>query len=169
MTSKKFALAGAVLLDLSKAFETLRCLVGHLNSQIKCLWFHEKFIKIDKSYLSNHWQRTKINAGFSSWAELLLGAPQGSVLGPLFFNICINDLFFSTESTNVCNYADDTTFHACDMDLENFARRLEHGSMVPIEWFEINYIKLNQNKCNFILSGHKYEMQSKQSNGLQRG
>ena len=69
----------------------------------------------------------------------------------------------------MCNYADNTTFHACDMDLENFARRLEHGSMVAIELFEINYIKLNQDKCNFILSGHKYEMQSKQCNGLRRG
>ena len=46
----------------------------------------------------------------------------------------------------MCNYADDTTLHACGMDLENLARRLEHDSMLAIEWFESNYMKLNQDK-----------------------
>ena len=58
----------------------------------------------------------------------------------------------------MCSYADDTTFHACDMDLENLVRRLEHDSMLAIEWFESNYMKLNQDKCHFLLSGHKHEM-----------
>ena len=58
----------------------------------------------------------------------------------------------------MCNYADDTTFHVCDMDLEELDRRLEHESMLTIEWFESNYMKLNQDKCHFLLSGHKHEM-----------
>ena len=55
-------------------------------------------------------------------------------------------MFFLTESTNLCNYADDTTLHACGMDLENLARRLEHDSMLAIAWFESYYMKLNQDK-----------------------
>ena len=42
-----------------------------------------------------------------------------------------------------------TTFHACDSNLENLVRRLEHDSMLAIEWFESNYMKLNKDKCHF--------------------
>ena len=73
------------------------------------------------------------------------------------FNIYINDLFFLTEKTNVCNYADDTTFYACDSDLHYLISRLEHDSVLAIEWFECNYMKLNQDKCHLLISGHKYE------------
>ena len=44
------------------------------------------------------------------------------------------------------------------MDLENLVRRLEHDSMLAIEWFESIYMKLNQDKCHFLLSGQRHEM-----------
>ena len=44
------------------------------------------------------------------------------------------------------------------MDLENLVRRLECDSILVTEWFESNYMKLNQDKCHFLLSGHKHEM-----------
>ena len=59
--------------------------------------------------------------------------------------------------TNVCNYADDTAFHACDLDLKSLITRLEHDAALAIEWFQSNYMMLNQDKCHFLFSGHKYE------------
>ena len=146
---------GAILMDLSKAFDT----INHdlLIAKLHVYGFSKESLKLIKSYLTNRWQRTKLNTGFSKWTEILLGVPQGSVLGPLLFNIYINDLFFLTEKTNVCNYADDTTFYACDSDLQYLISRLKHDSVLAIEWFKCNYMKLNQDKCHLLTLVHKYE------------
>ena len=76
------------------------------------------------------------NKQFSLWKELIQGVPQGSVVDPLLFNIYSKDLFYLAESTNVCNFADDTTFHACDKDLNPLINRLEHDSYLAIELLE---------------------------------
>ena len=120
--------------------------------------FDKQALRLISSYLSKRWQRTKNNQLFSSWVELLQGVPQGSVLGPLLFNIYINDLFFIIEQTDVCNYVDDNTLNACDTSLENLLKRLEHDSSLAIEWFQINYMKLNEDKCPLLVLGFKHEV-----------
>ena len=115
-------------------------------------------MRLIRSYLTERWQRKQINQSFSSWTELLQGVPQGYVLGPLLFNIYINDLFFIIEQTEICNYADDNAINACDMSLENLLRRLEHDLHLAIEWFKQNYMKLNEGKCHLLISGFKHEV-----------
>ena len=95
--------------------------------------FSKESLKLLHSYWSNGWHRTKINKQFSSWQKLIQGVPQGSVLGVLLFSIYLNDLFYIAESTNVCNFADDTTFYACDRDVNSLINRLEHDSYLAIE------------------------------------
>ena len=150
---------GAVLMDLSKGFDTLNH--NLLMAKLHAYGFTTESLKLIESYLTNRWKTTKVNTVFSSWSELLTGVPQGSVLGPLLFNININDffyIFYSTEMTNVCNYADNNTFHACNSDLESHIQRLEHDSILEIEWFESNYMKLNNDKCHLLLSGYNHEV-----------
>ena len=66
-------------------------------------------------------------------------------------------MFYLAESTNICNFADDTTFYAYDKDLNALIRRLAHDSYLAIEWFENNSMKLNKDKCHLLVSAFKYE------------
>ena len=141
---------GAVLMDLSKVFNTIK--YDLLIAKLYAYGFNKESLKLLHNYLSNRWHRTKVNKQFSSWQDLTQGVPQGSVLGPLLFNIYLNDLFYLAESTNVCNFADDTIFYARDKDLNSLINRLEHDIYLAIEWFENNSMKLNQDKCHVLVS-----------------
>ena len=142
-------------MDLSKAFG----IINHdlLISKLHACDFDKSSLKLLFSYLNNRWHRTKINQNFSSWEELLQAVAQGSILGPLLFNSYLNDLFHLTESTEVCNFADDTKFFACDKNLNSLTKRLEHDSLLAVEWFQNNNMKLNQDKCHLLVSGYKHE------------
>ena len=83
---------GELLTDLSKAFDCL----SHelLIAKLHAYGFDLPALKLIQSYLSNRKQRTKINATYSSWEEILFGVPQGSILSPSLFNIFLCDLFW---------------------------------------------------------------------------
>ena len=142
-------------MDLSKAFGT----INHelLIAKIHAYGFSKESLDLILDYLFDRWKRTKISGNVSYCAELLQGVPQGSVLGSLLFNIYINDLFYLTEMTDVCIFADDTTFFACDSDLKHLMERLKHNAKLVIKWFENNYMKLNEDKCHLLVAGHRYE------------
>ena len=143
---------GAVMMDLSKAFDCLRH--DLLIAKLHAYGFSHDALPLIYSYLHNRQQRVKVNGSFSSLKQLTLGVPQGSVLGPLLFNIYINDLLFSLNNTDVCNYADDTTLFACDIDTDSVAATLELDSARAIKWFSDNYMKLNEDKCHLLTFGN---------------
>ena len=108
------------------------------------------------SYLSNRKQRIKINNVFSSWKGLILGVPQGTVLGPFAFQH-LPKWFIFLKDVGICNFAEDTTTYISDKSLENVLKSLEKNSMLPIRCFENNYMKLNTDKCRLIVLGYKHE------------
>ena len=63
------------------------------------------------SYLKNRKQRTKIDSVYSSWEEILFGVPQGSILGPLLFNIFLCDIFYMMNDTDFASYPDINTLY----------------------------------------------------------
>ena len=147
--------AGGVLMDLSKALNT----INHplLLAKLHAYGFSKQSLAIICSYLPNRKQTMFFNNVVSSWKNFILSVPQGSVLGPLLFNIHLNDLFFFLKDVGVCNFADDTTTYISDESLENVLKSLKKNSMLPIRWFENNYLKLNTDKCHLLLSGYKHE------------
>ena len=138
-------------MDLSKAFDCL----DHelLLAKLDAYGFSKNALCFIHSYLTDREQRVKVNGAFSEWQETRLGVPQGSILGPLLFNIYINDLFYLLKDTDICNYADDTTIYVCDNQLENIQSRLEQDALKLSGWFRENYMKLNDDKCHLHVFG----------------
>ena len=151
----KKGFSGAVLMDLSKTFDT----INHelLIAKLDAYAFSKKSLELILDYLSNRLQHVKINSTFSSWSEITQGVPQGSVVGPLLFNIYLNDLFFLLDDIDICNFAEDTTPNVCDMELKVVLDKLENCSELAIAWFKSNYIKLNEEKCELLVRGYRFE------------
>ena len=81
----------SLLNGLSKTFDYL--IHDHTVAKLHTYGFLIESLKLINSYLTEHKQRVKMNDQFSSWLDILVGVPQGSILGLLLFNICLCDTF----------------------------------------------------------------------------
>ena len=97
----------AMFIDLSKVFDTM----NHdlLIAKLGAYGFQKDALSFMKSYLTKRRQRVRVNSNFSAWERIISGVPQGSILGPLLFNIFLNDLFLLVKNSELSNYADDNT------------------------------------------------------------
>ena len=89
-------------------------------------------------YILNLKERTKVGSSYSSWENIISGVPQGSILGPLLFNIFLCDLFLEHEECCFPNYADDTTPYVVANNTEEVIENLINVTQKLFTWFANN-------------------------------
>ena len=73
-------------------------------------------------------------------------------MGPLLFNIYINDIFYFVENSELANYADDNTPYTVENTIDSLLECLHKDSSVLIKWFKDNFLQLNPDKCKLLIS-----------------
>ena len=142
-------IVGAVLMDLSKAFD---CLPHELLiAKLSAYGFDKNTLNFFYSYLKERKQCVCIKGKSSMFLEILAGVPQGSILGPVLFNIFLNDFIDIFKNTDPNNFADDNTLSAFANNLNNLIEKLESDSDKAIEWFTDNHMIANPDKFKAII------------------
>ena len=139
---------GVLLTDLSKTFDCLdhELLIAKLNAYGFSLALRLR------NYLSNRRQRTRIGDLLSDWFEVILGVPQGSILGSLLVNIFLADLFLVLKDVNIAKFADDNTPITSANNIDDLIDSLEKVSSSLFKWFKDNLFKCNPDKCHLSVS-----------------
>ena len=145
-------------MDLSKAFDS----VNHdlLFAKLEAYGLDNNTVCFMRRYRTNRLQRCKINNSFSEWMKISAGVPQGSILGPLIFNIFINNIFLWLQKCDLANYADFSTMYASEKRVSTVIDSLNHEFTILSKWFYNNFMVLIPDKCSLMLLGVDKSLQT---------
>ena len=141
-------IVGAVLMDLSKAFDC----IPHdlLIAKLHAYGFDISALCYIYSYLKGRMQSVRINNIYSIYLLIVSGVPQGSILGPIFFNVFINDFIFFLKQSDPFNFADDNTLSAFAKTLRELVIILERECNIAVDWLNFNHMLANPSKFHAI-------------------
>lgn len=138
----------AVFLDLAKAFDT----VNHdlLLRKLGAYGIRGLGNDLIRSYLAQRFQQVRINSKLSEELEVGCGIPQGTVLGPILFQIYINTIFTLNVPGEIVSYADDTELIVADVTWDEARNRAETALQQISYWLRSNLLTLNTDKTKFL-------------------
>ena len=138
-------------IDLSKTLDTLSFDI--LLYKLNYYGINDNAFKLLKNYLTNRKQYVVYNSQNSETLDISTGEPQGSILGPLFFSICINDLITVSNKLKFSMYADDITIYINleDFDLYNLERDINKELEKITVWLKMNKLSLNVQKPKLMI------------------
>lgn len=144
-------LVAMVAMDLSKAFDSLPHTL--LIKKLQAYGLDRHSCTFLQDYLNDRLQRVRIGDTVSTWEYNHRGIPQGSVLGPLLFNIFLNDLSFFITGVKLNAYADDQQLYSSDSDHSTLYNRLNDELSIATEWFKQNGLMANPTKFQSLILG----------------
>lgn len=139
-------------LDLAKAFDTVNHKI--LLDKLYNYGIRGNAFKLISSYLQNRRQRVKVNGVLSDFCEVNTGVPQGTILGPLFFILYINDLLVNMPEDIIISFADDTAVISTDKTWQLVEEKMNNQLALISDWLALNKLSLNIDKTVYITFGN---------------
>ena len=145
-------IVSAIITDLSRAFDSIPYKL--FVSKLYAYGLSMSACELMFNYYSNRKQRVKMGNSTSEWQSVYKGSAQGSVIGPLSYNIFSNDMLSILDNDiNVYNYADDNTLTSSGYDYDVVQDKLVRNIEKVMQWFEENDMKINPDKFQYIVFG----------------
>ena len=138
-------LVGILSTDMSKAFDSLHPPL--MLCKLKAYGFQEKALDLLCSYLCSRLAGESVHWTTSSWRNVERGCPQGSVLGPLLWNIFQNDLSYNVDF-GLSMYADDHQIYVEGKDMCTVVEKLQESATLTTNWYDSNLLQGNMNIRN---------------------
>ena len=145
-----------IFLDLQKAFDTVNHVL--LLGKLEACGIRDNALNLLASYLADRKQTCQVNGKQSGLRSISCGIPQGSILGPLFFLVYINDLPNCLKHTTPRMFADDTSLTTYGKSIEEIELGLNEDLEKIRLWLQANKLSLNVAKTEYMLIGSRQRL-----------